>query len=254
LALPTIRGTQLPATLAALFLLLAPPASAQAPAAETDSPYTSGPATRDGTGRFYMGREIARVMGHRGAAWLERPSREREERTDLLLDLLALEPDDVVVDLGAGTGYFSVPIAKRVPRGRVLAVDLQPQMLEQVRAAAARAGVKNVEPIQASETDPGIPAGVADLALIVDAYHEFSHPREVMRALSAGLRTGGRLYLVEYRAEDPNVPIKPLHKMSQVQAIREIEAAGLRWLETKDSLPRQHVIVFEKPADEPSVP
>ena len=226
-----------------MLLLLAAPG---APAEEA-GPYREGRASRDGIGRFYMGREISRVMGHQGAAWLERPSRAAEERTDLLVRKLPLEADDVVVDLGAGTGYFSLPIARRVPKGRVLAVDLQPEMLQRVRAAAKAAGLKNVEAIQATEADPRIPEGEADLVLIVDAYHEFSHPVEVARGIARGLRPGGRLFLVEYRAEDPSVPIKPLHKMSEAQAIREIQASGLRWVETQGHLPRQHVLVFEKP-------
>ena len=122
-------------------------------------------------------------------------------------------------------------------------------MLEKIRRNAAQAGIDNVEAVRATKTDPGIPAGSADLVLLVDAYHEFSHPREVMRAVKAGLRPGGRVFLVEYRAEDPLVPIKPLHKMSQAQAIRELEAVGLRWLETRDYLPQQHVLVFQRPPD-----
>jgi len=213
----------------------------------SSSYYSSAAASRDGTGRFYLGREIARVMGHAGAPWLERPSRLREERTDLLIENLPLEPDDVVVDLGAGTGYFSLPIARRLPQGRVLAVDLEPAMLEEVRRAAAREEISNVEMIRATESDPRLPPSAVDLVLIVDAYHEFSHPREVMEGVLAGLKPGGRVFLVEYRAEDPTVPIKPLHKMSETQAIRELEAAGLHWVETRDFLPRQHVLVFERP-------
>ncbi len=232
---------------AVLGLVLAVSAAAD-PAPGAPSPYTTGKASRDGIGRFYMGREISHVMGHRGAAWLERASRQREERTDLLLEKLPLEPDHVVADLGAGTGYFSLPIAQKLPRGRVLAVDLQPEMLRKVRAAAALAGVENIETVQASETDPRLPPAGVDLVLIVDAYHEFSHPREVMQGVVAGLRPGGRVYLVEYRAEDPSVPIKPLHKMSEAQARRELEAVGLRWVETQSYLPQQHVLVFEKPA------
>jgi len=151
------------------------------------------------------------------------------------------------VDLGAGTGYFSLPIARRVSAGRVLAVDLQPEMLAKVEAAARTGGIANVETILARETDPRIPPGSADLVLVVDAYHEFSRPVEVLQGVRAGLRPGGRLILVEYRAEDPSVPIKRLHKMSEAQAIRELQANGFRWVETLDPLPRQHVIVFEKP-------
>jgi SAM-dependent methyltransferase len=245
------RRRRLAARAALPLLGLALLALAAAGAAEPEPLYSEGPRSRDGTGRYYMGREIALVMGHQGAGWLERRSRVREERTDLLLERLPIEPDDVVVDLGAGTGYFSLPIAERLPRGRVLAVDLQPEMLRKIRAAAALRGTGNVETIQATETDPRIPEGIADWALIVDAYHEFSHPREVTEGLRQGLRPGGRLYLLEYRAEDPTVPIKRLHKMSEAQARREVEAAGLRWVETQGFLPRQHVLVFERPAAQP---
>ncbi|MEM9174719.1 MAG: methyltransferase domain-containing protein [Myxococcota bacterium] len=222
------------------------PTGAKAANASAASPYVERTPTRGGTGRVYMGREISHVMGHLGADWLERATRVREERTDLLIERLPLDPDDVVVDLGAGTGYFSLPIAKRVPKGRVLAVDLQPEMLEFVRRASAREGVDNIEPILATESDPRIPEATADLVLIVDAYHEFSHPREVGLAIVRGLRPGGRLVLVEYRGEDPSVPIKRLHKMTAKQAIQEIEAIGLEWEETLDFLPIQHVLVFRK--------
>ena len=142
--------------------------------------YTYTQVNRDGIGKIYMGREISHVMGHRGAGWLERPAREQEERTDLLLESLPLEPDSVVVDLGAGSGYFSIPIATQVPEGRVIAVDIQQEMLDRLAMHAGEAGVDNIDLVLATETDPRVPANSADLVLIVDAYHEFSHPREVM--------------------------------------------------------------------------
>ena len=206
--------------------------------------YEFGTASRDGIGKFYMGREISHVMGHLGAGWLERGSREREERTDLLLENLPIEPDSVVVDLGAGTGYFSLPMARRATKGRVLAVDIQQKMLDIVESRSKNEGIDNVETILATETDPNLPESAVDLVLIVDAYHEFSHPREVMTAIRTALKPDGRLYLVEYRGEDPNVPIKRLHKMTQKQAKKELSAAGLRWIETLDFLPQQHVLVF----------
>lgn len=210
--------------------------------------YRTGPASRDGTGKFYMGREISQVMGHLGAGWLERPTREQEERTDLLLAGLPLAADHVVADLGAGTGYFSLPIARRVPDGRVLAVDIQPEMLALIESRMASEGVANIEPVLATETDPRLPDGGVDLVLIVDAYHEFAYPREVMQAVFTALRPGGRVVLIEYRAEDPAVWIKPLHKMTEAQARLELEAVGLRWVETQDILPQQHFLLFEKPA------
>lgn len=219
-----------------------PPADAAAPAV-----YTYRAAARDGIGKVYEGREISFVMGHLGAGWLERPEREREERTDLLLANLPLTDDAVVADIGAGTGYFSLPIAARVPAGRVLAVDIQPEMLAIVTRRAAAAGLANVEAVQATETDPRLPAGQVDLVLMVDAYHEFSHPREVMQGVVQGLKPGGRVVLIEYRGEDPSVPILTLHKMTAAQARREMQAVGLEWVETRDFLPQQHYLVFRKP-------
>ena len=211
--------------------------------------YTSRRASRDGIGKVYMGREISFVMGHRGVGWLERSERERQERTDLLVESLELAPDAVVADIGAGSGYFTFRIAPLVPRGKVLAVDIQPEMLELIERRRREAGVGNVEAVLGGESDPDLPAGAIDAALMVDAYHEFSFPREMMAALFVALRPGGRVYLVEYRAEDPTVPIKPLHKMTERQARREMEAVGLRFVENRDALPQQHLLVFEKPAD-----
>jgi precorrin-6B methylase 2 len=203
--------------------------------------------SRDGTGKFYLGREIAQVMGHLGAGWLERPQREQEERTDLLLDLLALKPGDVVADIGAGTGYFSLPVAQQVgEQGRVLAVDIQPQMLAIIERRMVSQDIYNVDRILATESDPRLPPEKIDLALMVDAYHEFSHPREVMEGVVASLAPGGRVVLVEYRGEDPQVPIKPLHKMTLQQVEREMTAVGLALDQVHDELPLQHVIVFRK--------
>ena len=203
--------------------------------------------SRDGIGKLYMGREISHVMGHRGAAWLERPAREREERTDLLIEALPLEPDDVVADVGAGTGYFTFPIAARVPAGKVLAVDIQPEMLALIEARKNDLGVENVQSVLGGATDPGLAPASVDLILIVDAYHEFSHPREMGEAMRAALKPGGRLVLVEYRGEDPDVPIKPLHKMTEAQARKEMEAIGLAWEATLDPLPQQHIFMFRRP-------
>ena len=235
-----------------LTISLALPACAREPASapvagDSTGVYTLTDASPDGIGKVYLGREISFVMGHPGAGWLERPTREAEERTDLLLDNLPLEADDVVADIGAGTGYFSLPIAARVPGGRVLAVDIQQEMLDIVASRRRPAGIRNVEPILATETDPGLPAGGVDLVLMVDAYHEFSHPREVMTGIVRGLRSGGRVVLIEYRGEDPSVPILELHKMTQAQARKEMTAVGLEWVETREFLPQQHFMLFRKP-------
>ena len=202
--------------------------------------------SRDGTGKIYMGREISHVMGHRGADWLERSNREREERTDLLIERLPIEDGDVVADIGAGTGYFSFPIAQRIPNGRVLAVDIQPEMLEIIESRKHQTGTSNVQTVHGTITDPNLPSVAVNLIFIVDAYHEFSHPREMGEAMARALVPGGKLVLIEYRAEDPSVPIKTLHKMSESQVILEVTALGLQWLETADYLPQQHILIFEK--------
>jgi transglutaminase-like putative cysteine protease/ubiquinone/menaquinone biosynthesis C-methylase UbiE len=223
---------------------------AAAPATTTTAPvYETRLATRDGTGRFYMGREIAQVMGHQAADWLERPEREAEEGTQLLVDNMDLRPTDVCADIGAGTGYFSFRMAAKVAQGKVLAVDIQQEMLDLLAARAKKLGIANVEPVLGAIDDPKLPPAGVDVALIVDAYHEFSNPREMMDGIVRGLRPGGRLVLVEYRAEDPNVPIKPLHKMTEAQARREMAAVGLEHVDTKSMLPRQHLMIFRKPAE-----
>jgi ubiquinone/menaquinone biosynthesis C-methylase UbiE len=204
-------------------------------------------ATRDGIGKFYMGREIAHFMSHLGADWLERPEREAEEKTQTLLDEIELRPTDVVADIGAGTGYYSFRLAAKVPRGKVLAVDIQQEMLDLLAGNARDRGVGNVEPVLGTTSDPKLPKDGVDVVLMVDAYHEFDQPREMMEAIVAALKPGGRVVLVEFRGEDPAVRIKPLHKMTEAQAVREMEAAGLRHVETKRMLPIQHLMIFEKP-------
>ncbi len=212
-----------------------------------DSIYQSGPASRDGIGKFYMGREISHVMGHRGAMWLERPEREREERTDLLIDALPLNEDSVVADIGAGTGYFSFPIAERVPAGKVMAVDIQQEMLDIIEVRKGQGAPANVETVLGDEKNPNLANSSVDVILIVDAYHEFSYPYEMGAAMAKALKPGGLLVLIEYRAEDRSVPIKRLHKMSEEQAKREMAAIGLEWVRTEDFLPQQHFLVFRRP-------
>jgi ubiquinone/menaquinone biosynthesis C-methylase UbiE len=229
------------------------PSSSSAPVApdtiDTSDVYTERPPSRNGIGKVYMGREISKVMGHRGANWLERPEREQKERPDLLVDSLPLDPSDTVADIGAGTGYLSFRVAPRVPQGNLLAVDIQPEMLNIIRRRIDERGVDNITPIRGTVTDPQLPADSIDLAYMVDAYHEFSHPYEMMTALMEDLTPGGRVVLVEYPREDPSIPIKTLHKMTEKQARKEMRAVGLEWVETKDMLPRQHFMVFRKPAE-----
>ncbi|SDX93174.1 class I SAM-dependent methyltransferase [Hymenobacter psychrophilus] len=215
------------------------------------APDTSGyerrtPQDLNGIGKYYMGRQIAHVMGHEGAAWLDRSDRAREEDTDQLLRALKLKPTDVVADIGAGTGYFTFKMSALVPQGRVLAVDIQPEMLASLRETKAKLGARNVVPVRGTTQNPNLPAGQVDLVLLVDAYHEFDYPREMTRAIRQALSPTGRLALVEYRAEDPDVPIKRIHKMSVAQARREMAAVGLRLTDSVETLPQQHLLFFQK--------
>lgn len=200
-----------------------------------------------GIGKFYMGREIAQVMGHEAAVWLERPQRSTEERPDLLLGQLTLRPGETVADIGAGTGYLSRSLAQRVgPAGRILAVDIQPEMLALLTRTSRRLGITNIIPVLGTTTDPRLPATAVDLALLVDVYHEFDSPYEMMEGICRAVKPGGRVVFVEYRGEDPAVPIKLLHKMTEAQVKREMSVQPLDWVQTIEVLPRQHIIVFRK--------
>jgi ubiquinone/menaquinone biosynthesis C-methylase UbiE len=201
----------------------------------------------NGTGKFYMGREIAQVMGPGGIAWLDRTEREQEERPGLVLDALELRAGEVVADLGAGSGYFTFRIAARVGKtGRVLAVEIQDEMLETIRRRAAALKATNVEEVKGIETDPKLPASGVDLVLMVDVYHELTYPFEVMTKVREALKPGGRVVFVEYRKEDPHVPIKEVHKMSVDQLTKEMNAVRLTRVRTLESLPWQHIVIFEK--------
>ena len=210
--------------------------------------YDQRQASRDGTGKMYMGREISEVMGHAAIHWLERPEREAEEATSRVMKGLAkeLKPDAVVVDVGSGSGYYSFQLANLVPQGKVIGVDIQPEMVTYLVQKAERLGVTNVEANLGKVDSVQLPEESVDAAIMVDAYHEFSHPNEMMQTIVHALKPGGRVYLLEYRAEDPTVPIKPLHKMTEAQSIKEMEAVGLKHLKTEGFLPWQHFMVFEK--------
>jgi len=215
-------------------------------------PYTTAPPSADGIGKFFMGREIAKVMGHPGIGWLERTEREKEEAPSRAIAMLELAPDAVIADIGAGSGYYSFRLAGLIPNGKVIAVDIQPEMLDYLKDEAARRGIENVVPNLGAIDDINMDPNTLDSVLMVDAYHEFSHPVEMLQSIRSALKTGGRIYLLEYRAEDPRVPIKPLHKMTVEQAVREFDALGFEYLGKRPGLPWQHLLVFEKPRHLPA--
>lgn len=201
----------------------------------------------NGTGRFYMDREIAEVAGVDRQEWLERPERETEELPNRVVRALELRPDDVVADIGAGTGYFTFRISPHVPEGQVFAVDIEEEMLELIRERMERRGVHNVVPIRGTVRDPNLPEDSVDVALIVFTYTQFSHPHEMMVHIREALKPGGHVVLVEYRGEDPTIPASPVYTITEAQARKELQSAGLRWRETRDILPQHHFMVFEKP-------
>ena len=226
--------------------------SAVCPAAEETRPdearYETRRASRDGIGKFYFGREISQVMGHQAAGWLERPEREEEERTDLLVEALDLKPGAVVADIGAGSGYFSWRMARKVgPTGQVYAVEIQQPMLDILMANMRRRQVGDiVRPALGTVQDPKLPEASVDLILLVDVYHELDYPYEMTQAMVRALKPGGRLVLVEYRGEDPAVPIKPLHKMTAAQVRKEVSVHPVTFEKNINTLPRQHILVFRK--------
>lgn len=192
-----------------------------------------------------MGRRIAPTMSHHGAAWLTRAERDEEENTQLLLEQLELHPGQTACDLGAGNGYHALRMARAVaPGGEVVAVDIQPEMLALLRGRARAAGIDNVKTIVGTRTDPELGTKRCDLILLVDVYHELSEPEAMLKAMKAALRPEGRIALVEFRAEDPAVPIKPLHKMSKAQMVAELASVGLVPVKSFDGLPWQHLVFF----------
>ena len=201
----------------------------------------------NGTGRFYMGREIAQVMGAGGKAWLDRSEREQEEHPEVVINAMELRGGEVVADLGAGSGYFTFRLAAKVgTTGKVLAVDIQDEMLATIRQRAASQGVTNVEEIKDTDTDPKLPPHSVDQVLMVDVYHELAYPFEVMTKVREALKLDGRVIIVEYRKEDPHVPIKEVHKMSVDQLTKEMNAVEFYRVKTVESLPWQHIVIFAR--------
>lgn len=200
----------------------------------------------NGIGKWYLGREIAYVMGYQGMSWLERPEREEEERTSLLLKNMNLKTNEVIADIGAGSGYHVFKMAPKVQPGKVYAVDIQQEMLDAMKAKINQHSIKNVVLVKGSEQSVNLPANSIDKVLMVDVYHEFSFPFEIIMSVRTALKSNGKIYLIEYRGEDPRVPIKAVHKMTEAQAIKEMKAAGFYLKENIDNLPWQHCMVFVK--------
>lgn len=209
--------------------------------------YTTAAASADGTGKIHQGREIAQVMTFHGAQWLERTERMEEERPDLVLAALELKPGMTVADIGAGTGYYAWRMAQSVSAsGTVYAVDIQPEMIKFLERQVARRGTANVKAVLGTVTDPRLPAGTLDLAIMVDVYHELEFPYEMLAAVTRALKPGGRLVFVEFKGNDRTVPIKPLHTMTEAQVKKEAALHPLEWVRTVGGLPWQHVVVFRK--------
>jgi ubiquinone/menaquinone biosynthesis C-methylase UbiE len=200
----------------------------------------------DGIGKFYLGREIAQVMGPGGILWLERTERETQEQPQLVIDALEIKSGQTIADLGAGSGYYSFRIAPLVGlAGKVLAIDIEPAMLDAIAQRARREHIGNVATVRSSAQDPNLAPGSVDLLFMVDVYHELEYPYEMLTKVRTALKPRGRVALIEYRAEDPDVLIKPLHKMSERQVRREMQAAGFKHVKTVRTLPLQHLILFE---------
>jgi len=210
--------------------------------------YTYRQADPEGTGKWYFGREIAPVMSHYGIGWLERSEREEEERSGLLLKNMDLKPGEIIADIGAGSGYHVVKMAPRVGgQGQVIAVDIQQEMLDYISARTGKMKIENVKVVLGTATSTSLLPESVDKMLLVDVYHEFEFPEEMGRSMFSALRPGGKIFLIEYRAEDPDVPIKRVHKMTEKQAIAEMEAIGFRFVKNMNNLPWQHCLIFTKP-------
>lgn len=209
--------------------------------------YTVKPGDPNGISKWYMGRQIAHVMSHYGIEWLERKEREMEENTTQLLKNLAIQPGTAIADIGAGSGYHSALLSKMVGNGKVYAVDVEPEMIAYLKNRIKLEGYKNIIPVLSTEQKVSLPANSIDVMLLVDVYHKFSFPYEMTLSMLEALKPGGKLVLVEFRSEDPNVPIKTIHKMSEQQAVKEFKASGFLFEKNLGNLPWQHCLIFRKP-------
>lgn len=220
--------------------------NAQTTETKEDSVYEYKEHSRDGTGKFYLGREISQIMGFAGKDWLERSSRERKEGILKSLENLPIKPSSVVADIGAGSGYYTFRIAPLVPEGKIYAVEIQDEAIEFLNQRSKELGFENVQTIKGSETSTNLPEGEIDLIIMVDVYHEFSFPKEMLQDMHQSLKDDGKILLLEYRGEDPTIPIKPLHKMMAKQAEKELNANGFTLEKNGKFLPIQHYLIFKK--------
>lgn len=223
--------------------------NAQTPPANTplkDTVYTYKTASTDGIGKYYFGREIAHVMGASGSEWLERDDRDQEENTTLAISKIAVLPNAVIADIGAGTGYYSFRLAAKVPAGKVYAVELQDEMIALLKNKKTQLKDSVVDIVKGTEQSPNLPDNSVDLAIMVDVYHELEYPHEVLQALKKALKPNGKILLLEYRGEDPNVPIKALHKTTVTQINKELLANGFTLKEDGEFLPIQHFLLYQK--------
>jgi ubiquinone/menaquinone biosynthesis C-methylase UbiE len=228
------------------FLLFTLTAFSQQKTQQQEKFYDNRPASTDGTGKVYLGRETATVMGAAGAKWLERNNRQQEENTALAISKMPLTPTAVVADIGAGTGYYTFKIAKKVPQGKVFAVDVQDEFITYLNKKKKELGLQNVQVIKGTTNSPNLPDASVDLAIMVDVYHELLYPHEILQALHKALKPGGKLLLLEYRSEDPEIAIKELHKMSVKQVTLELTANGFKLYQRNELLPIQHFLLYQK--------
>ena len=213
---------------------------------KSEETYTFQKGDPNGIGKWYMGREIAHVMGYQGINWLERSDREKEENTSQLLMNMNIQPDDTIADIGAGSGYHTFKLAKLASEGFVYAVDIQPEMLQAISVKQSEQQVNNIQTIQGSEKSINLDENSVSKILLVDVYHEFNFPKEMIESMHKSLTSDGKIYLIEYKAEDESIPIKEIHKMSEKQAVKEFKACGFKLEQNIENLPWQHCLIFVK--------
>jgi len=229
-----------------VFLVIVNTGCAQKQSKKQESDYSFKQGSRDGIGKWYFGREIAHVMGYQGISWLERSEREKEENTSTLLENMDIKQTDVVADIGAGSGYHVFKIAPIADDGLIYAIDIQDEMLSALKSKKENLNYDNVKIVKGSEKSINLMEHSVDKILMVDVYHEFNFPKEMLASMKKALRPDGKIFLIEYRGEDPSVPIKKLHKMTEKQAIKEMAGNGFALQENIGNLPWQHCMVFVK--------